>query len=203
MASSRTAIGNRLRQAARQLDAAHARWALIGGVAVSARSEPRYTRDVDLAVAVADDAEAEHLVHALSRENLVQMTIEHERTGRLATVRLVPRVARERTTFIDLLFASSGIEEEVVAAAESLEVLPRLFAPVATTGHLIALKVLAEDAATRPQDAIDLRELFGVADATELRRAREALKLIRARGYHRGKPLLRRLDAFLRAQRGR
>lgn len=200
MAASSTAVGHRLRAAARQLAEAGVPWALIGGVAVSARSEPRYTRDVDLAVAVADDAEAEQLIHALSRENLVQMTIEHERTGRLATVRLLPRAARERTIFIDLLFASSGIEAEVVAAAERLEVLPRLHAPVATTGHLIALKVLAEDAASRPQDAIDLRALLAVADAGELCRAREALKLIRARGYHRGKPLLRRLDALIRAR---
>ena len=33
--------------------------ALIGGLAVSARTEPRFTRDADLAVAVTSDAEAE------------------------------------------------------------------------------------------------------------------------------------------------
>ncbi len=35
------------------------RWALIGGLAVAVRAEPRFTRDVDLAVAVADDRELE------------------------------------------------------------------------------------------------------------------------------------------------
>ncbi len=39
--------------------------ALIGGIAVSARAEPRFTRDVDLAVAVSGDAEAERLLFLL------------------------------------------------------------------------------------------------------------------------------------------
>lgn len=42
------------------------RLALVGGLAVSARSEPRFTRDVDLAVAVEDDEDAEQLVRALT-----------------------------------------------------------------------------------------------------------------------------------------
>jgi hypothetical protein len=37
--------------------------ALVGGLAVSVRAEVRFTRDVDIAVRVASDAEAEALVH--------------------------------------------------------------------------------------------------------------------------------------------
>jgi hypothetical protein len=48
-----------LRQAAADLDVIGARWAVIGGLAVAFRAEPRFTKDVDLAVAVADDQEAE------------------------------------------------------------------------------------------------------------------------------------------------
>jgi hypothetical protein len=48
-----------LRQAAADLDAIGARWAVIGGLAVAFRAEPRFTKDVDIAVAVADDEEAE------------------------------------------------------------------------------------------------------------------------------------------------
>ena len=44
-----------LRQAAADLDAIGARWAVIGGLAVAFRAEPRFTKDVDVAVAVADD----------------------------------------------------------------------------------------------------------------------------------------------------
>ncbi|MBA3393554.1 MAG: hypothetical protein H0T89_12975 [Deltaproteobacteria bacterium] len=39
--------------------------ALIGGLAVSARTEPRFTRDIDVAVAVADDESAEAIVPEL------------------------------------------------------------------------------------------------------------------------------------------
>jgi hypothetical protein len=53
---------------------------------------------------------------------------------------------------IDLLFASSGIESEVVGDAEPLELLPGLRIGVARTGHLTALKVLARDDVNRPQD---------------------------------------------------
>lgn len=40
-------------------------WALVGGLAVSVRTEPRFTRDLDLAVAVSDDHAAEALIHQL------------------------------------------------------------------------------------------------------------------------------------------
>jgi hypothetical protein len=54
-----------LKQATADLDAIGARWAIIGGLAVAVRSEPRFTKDVDLAVAVADDREAEDLVNRM------------------------------------------------------------------------------------------------------------------------------------------
>jgi len=41
------------------------RWAVIGGLAVAFRAEPRFTKDVDVAVAVADDDEAEGIVNRL------------------------------------------------------------------------------------------------------------------------------------------
>lgn len=44
---------------------AHIPFALVGGLAVSARTEPRFTRDADLAVALASDAEAEALIREL------------------------------------------------------------------------------------------------------------------------------------------
>jgi hypothetical protein len=47
----------------------------------------------------------------------------------------------------DLLFASSGIENEIVASADRLEVLPRLTVPVATTAYLRTFRVLRSVAA--------------------------------------------------------
>ena len=65
-------------------------WALVGGLAVSIRAEPRFTRDVDVAVSVADDATAEGLVRDLRAQGYrLDATLEQAALGRLATVRLV------------------------------------------------------------------------------------------------------------------
>ena len=56
-----------LETVAADLDAVGAAWAVVGGLAVSARAEPRLTRDVDIAVAVASDAAAEALVRLLTQ----------------------------------------------------------------------------------------------------------------------------------------
>ena len=168
--------------------------ALVGGLAVSARTEPRFTRDVDLAISTVDDAETEALIGSLVGQGYaVKAVVEQRATARLATVRLVAPGPRAEAAILDLLFASSGIEPEIVAAARPEKVFPGLDVRVATVGHLIALKVLARDDRRRPQDAADLRALLVVANADELVRAREALFLIRARGYHRGRALQTRL----------
>ena len=119
-----------LEAALRRIDAdltrAHIPFALVGGLAVSARTEPRFTRDADLAVAVATDAEAEALIHTLRlRDYGIEAVIEQEAVGRLATVRLA--LSQEsRAPVVDLLFASSGIEPEVVADAEPIDLLANL-----------------------------------------------------------------------------
>jgi predicted nucleotidyltransferase len=185
-----TSLEAALRQIHIDLTEIHVSFALVGGLAVSARTEPRFTRDADLAVAIASDAEAEALIHTLrARGYGIDAIVEQEAVGRLATVRLA-RPDNLQTPVIDLLFASSGIEREVVAGAERIELLPNLSIGVAQTGHLIALKVLSRDDVTRPQDLVDLRALLRVASPTELARARESLALIAARGYHRGRDLV-------------
>lgn len=179
-----------LARIAGDLDAVAQRWVLIGGLAISTRVEPRFTRDVDVAVAVSDDHSAEALVRALmARGYGVAATIEQEATGRLATVRLVPPHARADEVVVDVLFASSGIEQEIVMAAQVLDVLPGLRVPVARIGDLIALKILARDDHTRPQDAADLRALRRVVSPEELDRASAMLSLISARGFDRGRDL--------------
>ena len=84
-----------------------------------------------------------------------------------------------------------------MAAADVLEVLPGLMLPVATTGHLIAAKLLARDDTSRPQDAVDLRALVAAADENDVRVAGEAVTLIEQRGYHRGRALGDALDALV------
>lgn len=165
-------------------------WALIGGIAVSVRAEPRFTRDVDLAVAVEDDTEAERLVGDLRVQGYTILeTVEQEATGRLATARLSPPGEETAGVVVDLLFASSGIEREVVAGAEVIEVLPGLNVPVAGLPELIALKLLARDDETRPQDASDLMVLFSLATAGDFESAKRLVHLIEERNYNRGRDL--------------
>ena len=56
---------------------------------------------------------------------------------------------------MDLLFASSGIEPEIVAAADWVESVLGLRVRVARRGHLLALKLLSRSP-ERPQDQWDL-----------------------------------------------
>lgn len=174
-----TPVESALRRAVADLDALKVRWALIGGLAISVRSVPRFTKDLDFAVAVADDPEAEDVVHRLRGRGYQPAEIlEQEYVERLSGVRL------EHTgsdVVVDLLFASSGIEGEVVAGATRLEVLPGLSVAVASAGHLIALKVLAG----RNQDLTDLEALIPSASAADLDAARTGAKLIQERGFNR------------------
>jgi len=164
-------------------------FALIGGMAVSARCEPRLTRDIDLVVAVSSDAEAKAVVYRLQAKGYsVLAVLEHSQPRRLATVRLGPP-GPGRTVIVDLLFASSGIEREVATEADVVEIVSGLALPVAQVGHLLALKLLARDDRKRPQDYDDLKALLGVADASELRRAERALDLVTRRGFNRGRDL--------------
>ena len=72
----------------RQLDQRGFGWALVGGLAVSVRADPRFTRDVDLAVAVEGDPQAERLIADLRSVGYeVLETVEQEETKRFATTR--------------------------------------------------------------------------------------------------------------------
>lgn len=185
-----------LRRIAADLDALESRWAIVGGLAVSARAEPRTTRDVDIVVAVATDADAEHLLRQLQgRGYRVRAIVEHERASRLATARLC--ATQQADLLVDILFASSGVEAEVVARAERLEILPGWSAPVARVGDLLALKVLARDDRTRPQDFDDIRALLAVATPGDVDEARALLALIDARGFGRGRALIAIFDEML------
>lgn len=186
------------RRAVRDLEAAGHTAALVGGLAVSARTEARFTRDLDLAVAVTGDADAEALVRGLmmSGYGVVEM-IEQAATGRFATARLVTPGNDPASVVVDLLFASSGIEPEIVAQATALEIWPGTIGRVARTGHLIALKLLSRDPRKRPQDQVDLIALIAAADADERALAFAATRLIEDRGFSRDRRLVDDLQQLL------
>lgn len=176
-----------LRRLVRDLDSLDLRWALIGGLAVSARAEPRFTRDVDVCVVAADDRAAEHVVMGLGGLGYTVLSlVEQEYRDRLATVRLAPSI--ESGVVVDLLFASSGVEPEIAEAADRIELLPGLAAPVARAGHLAALKLLSREP-SRPQDAADLMALRAVLTASDEADVVSLAQLITQRGFHRERDL--------------
>jgi hypothetical protein len=186
----------RIRKIVEQLQEAGSKFALVGGLAVSIRSRPRFTKDVDLTVAVNGDSEAEELTRQLQKAGYKLLSaLEHKPTGRLATVRMSSPRSRDPAPDIDLLFASCGIEQEIVAAAEELT-LPGIALPVATSAHLIAMKILA-DQPGRP-DSQDLVALIRSASKKEIEKASAALLLIKERRFDRGKDLQAKLVEYLR-----
>ncbi len=177
---------------AAELAEAHLEMALVGGLAVSVRTEPRFTRDVDIAVATAHDSEAEALVGRFMAGGWsTEALVEQEAVGRLSTARILP--PGEGDAVVDLLFASSGIEREVVEGAEALEVFPAVTVPVATVAALIVQKLLAESE-LRPQDTVDLAALFNVATTEDLDTARGLARLVVDRGYNRDRDLVELLE---------
>jgi predicted nucleotidyltransferase len=172
--------------------------ALIGGLAVSVRAEPRFTRDADIAVAVGDDDEAEAILGAfLDRGYALTALLEQSGVGRLSGARLLDAEG----IAVDVLTASSGIETDIVDAADLIDVATGVRLPVAAIGHLIALKLLSV-APGRETDAADLRSLARAADEDEWQRATTAVDRITATGYHRGRDLMSDL-ATLRATQQR
>lgn len=183
-------LADTLARAARDLDALGVRWALVGGLAVSARAEPRLTKDVDLAVAVSGDPAAEALVHALVlRGWRVAVVLEHVTTGRLATARLVP-APPATPVVVDLLFAATGIEPEIVQTATPIEALPGLVVPVASVADLLAMKLLARADRSRASDEEDERALVARASAADLAQTEARLMRMRELGTDRGYDLL-------------
>lgn len=167
--------------------------ALVGGLAISIRAEVRFTRDVDLAIAVDSDADVERVTRALVGEAFTLVAVvEQDERKRIA----IARLRSPSGIVVDLLAASSGIEREIVEAARVTPELPGI--AVATSEHLLAMKVLSMRDA-RLQDRIDARGLLatGPVDVAEVRRL---LGLIEARGFARGQDLGAKLDALLAEQ---
>ena len=158
-----------LQAVVRELERLPVRWAVVGGLAISAHVEPRFTRDLDVATAVADDREAERIVRRLlDRGYRVSALVEQQATKRLATVRLAAPDPNAYLT-VDLLFASSGIEPEVARAAMVLDIVPGLAVPVAAglwwpvPGAWSSQAVLGVDVMTTPPNKANLADGHSVA----------------------------------------
>lgn len=178
----------------RELRARSRKFALVGGLAVSVRAEVRFTRDVDLAVRVANDEDAEALVYDLRAVGYTPIaTVEHQTRGRHSTARLLSCEGVK----VDLLFASSGIEDEIVGRATSVEVAGVGSIPVASAEELVAMKILSMTEA-RLQDRIDVQNLLEFVADIDIDRIRDDLARITERGFHREQDLAAKFASMLR-----
>lgn len=180
-----------------------AKFAIVGGLAVTVRGRPRFTHDIDFAIAVDGDAMAEQILGYLIRYGYRPVE-ELDRTDRerLATMRLLPpggtleMLENDEIPIVDLLFASCGIENEVVADAKLFSVFPGVRLPVALAPHLIAMKVLS-NSPRRPQDLADIQSLILKSDEKMITEARHLVAMIVKRGFNDGRDLSAELDQHL------
>ncbi|MFB9662917.1 hypothetical protein ACFQS3_24795 [Glycomyces mayteni] len=222
-------------------DAVEAPWALTGSLAVSVRVEPAYLTHAGVVLAVRNEQIAHGILDGLEEQGfrLLSVTeqmsvknwdhehgrpadpnhleIEHHPNGLVAGAHLVDDTG-ERELEVDLVFAASGIEAEITAAAEPLEILPGQVFRVARTGHLIALMLLSlGDTGRQPEpgqfasmdafsseqayigirDRADLTALTNAAADDDWRLAWEAVDLMATRSATRSRDLRSELAAFL------
>jgi hypothetical protein len=159
-------------------------YAVVGGLAASARGEARFTRDIDVALMVDNDDQAEQCIHGFVQQGYVVIaTVEQVTTHRLATARL----RHPDGVVCDLIFATCGIESEVVASAQRVEVFPGKWVTTATAESMIAMKVLSATA-KRPlirycaRPALSMERISETSDDLNAYRLRHAPK---GRATHR------------------
>jgi hypothetical protein len=181
-------LGDALADLTKHLEEAGARFALVGGLAVSAHGEARFTRDIDLVVAVADDDEAETHIFGLRQKGYqVLATVEQDAAGRLATARM-----RDPSGVVcDLIFATCGVEEEIVGDADDIELFGSRPTPTASAESLVAMKVLSASD-ERPRDLGDLYAIIRNKQTLDEERVIRLLRMIDERGFARGQDLLKK-----------
>ncbi len=126
-------------------------FAVIGGLAVGVRGEPRFTADVDVVVGLNLD-DALLLVDRLSGspfQPLFPEVAEVVRTSFLLPLRHLATSVR-----VDVAIGLSGFERQLLARADEIT-LSGFTAPIATSEDLILMKLLA----SRPRDIEDAEKL--------------------------------------------
>ena len=133
-------------------------FALIGGIAVAVRGEPRFTADVDLVISADVDAALELL------ESTHGSTFAPLFDGADEVVRksfILPLRHRETGIKLDIAVGLTGFERQLVSRAP-LESMGAFSIPVATPEDLLLMKALA----ARPRDIDDARSIVEKGGAT-------------------------------------
>ena len=171
-------------------------FALAGGLAVAIRAEPRFTADIDIVVAVGSDAAMESLIYNLRQLDFELIAlVELKAQNRLATSRL----EAPGGMIVDLIAATCGIEQEIVARATLVEIPEVGKIPVIRAEELLSMKILSMTE-KRPLDRVDSINLLCINDNLDISVVRQNLLLIINRGYHRDQDLLLKLETLLAIQ---
>jgi hypothetical protein len=183
--------------ALRQAGLDRARFAVIGGLAVRARTGmPRKPKDVDIAILLSENADRWRLVRALEAVGFVVRAAVTGRyvpgpdgvemdfidasdpTNTLTAVGfLSSESAGRRPVAFDITFDEVGIEGLLVRYAGRVEGFV-VDAPIASILTLIVSKVLS----WRVEDRRDLDDLFHAATPSELAEVRSVIRRLHARG---------------------
>lgn len=183
-----------LRRVTSDLHQSGVAWCLVGGLGTSVYIEPRTTKDIDVVVSVSDEAQANRLKDSLlSRGYTNPQVLMHTTPTRRMGWRVFIPPSGESSIPLDILVAACGIEKEIVAGATTIEILPGLSLPVASIGHLIAMKVLSQNRFERLQDRVDLMALLRSATEQDRTTVERALGEIMQRGLAGGRDLLTEL----------
>ena len=137
-----------------ELDEFQIPYAIIGGVAVSIRSVPRYTQDVDAVLWVGEYG-WEELINQITRRGLKTRATDPVGFARQNRLLLL---TDEDGVHIDLSFGALPFEEDMVRNAEPIEIGHGCVAAIATAEALVLMKAIA----WRPKDKQDIREIVSL-----------------------------------------
>jgi len=174
-----TFLFSELRRVTNDLHQSGVGWCLVGGLGTSVYVEPRTTKDIDVVISVSGDEQAERLKDLLlSRGYTNPQVLMHTNPTRRMGWRVFIPPSREASIPLDILATACGVEKDVVACATTIEILPGLSLPVASLGHLIAMKVLSQNRFDRLQDRVDIMALLRSATEQDRSNAEVALRAI-------------------------
>lgn len=141
-----------LADAAAFLEACRVPFAVIGGLAVSIRGQPRMTVDVDIVIA-SDVDQALALVAKLPESQFRPLFQDVESVVTRAFI--LPLRHRSTNVKVDISIGLSGFERQAIARAEQTN-FAGLKLPVVQAEDLLIMKILA----SRPQDEQDIQGLI-------------------------------------------
>lgn len=124
-------------------------FAVIDGLCVLVRGEPRFTQDIDLVIAT-EPQEAVPLLGLLDQFGF-QPLLEDEAEDFMRQAYMLPLHHRTTGLTVDIAIGSMGFERQLIERSESIA-LGRVSVPMATAEDLILMKLVAG----RPRDMDDV-----------------------------------------------